>query len=113
MRLRELIFERISLLCKTIDDRASGIAQPHHLRTLVKRFAYRVINGLAEDFILQRAVDLDDLRIASRYEKTQIRELRLAVVRAFLLYEVGKYMSLKMIDFHKRLAERHGQSLGE
>ena len=65
MRLGELVLQRVSFLGQTVHYRASRIAESHHLGALVKGLTHSVINGLAEDFILKRAVHLHYLRIAS------------------------------------------------
>ena len=44
---------------------ASGIAETHHLGTFVECLAYSVVYGLSEDFILERTVHPDDLRVSS------------------------------------------------
>ena len=61
MRLRELVFQRISLLCQTVHDRTSRIAQSHHFRTLVEGLTDSIIYGLTEDLVFKRTVYADNL----------------------------------------------------
>ena len=65
MRLRELVFIWVSLLSQPVYDRTSRIAQPHHLRALVECLTDCVIDGLSEDFILERTVYTYNLRVSS------------------------------------------------
>ena len=65
MRLRELVFIRISFLCEPVHNRSSRITQTHHLRAFVESLSHCVVNGLSEDFILQRTVHADNLRVSS------------------------------------------------
>ena len=48
--LGELECIRVSLSGQTVDDGAAGVAQFHHLGTLVDGFACGIVDGLADDF---------------------------------------------------------------
>ena len=111
MRFGKLIFQRITLFGQPVYYRSARISQSHHLCAFVKCFSHRIIDGLSEYLILQRTVHPYYLRVTAGHKKTQIRKLRLTVVRSLLLYEICQNMSLKMIDFHKRFVKRQGQSL--
>lgn len=65
VRFREMESVRIPLLRKPVHHRASGIPQPHHLRTLVEGLAHGIVYGLPHDFEIQRTVHPDYLGIPS------------------------------------------------
>ena len=65
MRLGEPEPLRIAELGKPVDDRAAGISEPHHLGAFVECLADGVVDGLPENFVFYRAVDLDYLGVAS------------------------------------------------
>ena len=68
---------------------------------------------MPQDLEMQRIVHPDDLRMAARDQQAEERELRATVVAALHLDEMGKDMSLQVIDFDDRLARGDSQSLGE
>ena len=113
MRFREFIFQRISFLGKTVYNRSARISEPHHLRTFVKRLTHSVIDGLTENLIFKRAVHTYNLRVTSRNQQTEIRELRLTVFPVILLDEVRQNMSLEMVHLDQRLVQGHCKALGE
>ena len=65
MRFGELEPLRVTEFCQLVYYRSAGIAQSHHLGTFVERLTYGVIYGLSENFVIQRAVHLDYLRVTS------------------------------------------------
>ena len=65
MRLGELEAQRIPLFGKAVDDRAAGIAKPHHLGTFVESLAHGIVDGLPQDLEIERGIHLDYLRVTS------------------------------------------------
>ena len=70
VRLGELEAQRIPLLGKAVDDRTSGIAEPHHLGTFVESLAHGIVDGLPQDLEIQRGIHLDYLGVAARNQQT-------------------------------------------
>ena len=65
LRLGELEAGRIAELRQPVDHRTARVAEPHHLGALVESLPDSVIDRLAENLVVQRAVHLDNLRVAS------------------------------------------------
>ena len=98
---------------EAVDDRAAGIAQAQHLGALVEGFAHRVVDRLTQDFVLERAVDLDDLRIAAGNQQAQVGESGLVNRLVRLPDEIRQDMALQMVHHHHGDIQRQGQRLGE
>ena len=113
MGLGEMETLRIAQFGEPVDDRAAGIAQAHHLGAFVEGLPDGVVDGLAEDLELKRAVDPDDLGIAAGNQQAEVREGRLPVLGAFLLDEIGEDMALQMVDHDDRFVQRDAERLGE
>ena len=104
---------RVAELGEAVDDRAAGIAQAQHLGALVEGFAHGVVDGLPQDFVLQGAVHLDDLRVAAGDQQAQVREGRLVHGLVRLPDEIRQDMALQVVHHHHRDVQRQGQRLGE
>ena len=113
MRLGELEPVGIAEFSQFVNYRAARIAESHHLGTFVESLAHRIVDGLAENFIVERTVHFHDLGIASRHQKAQIRELRMMVFLVILLHEICKDMPLKVVNHNHRNIQRHAQRLRE
>ena len=105
--------ERVSLSGKPVHDRTSRIAESHHLGTFVESLPYGIIRSLSEYLEFQRTVHPDYLRIASRYEKAQVREFRMPVFLAVFFDETCQNMALKMVDFHQRPVKGYRETFCE
>ena len=113
MRFRKMEAVFVALLRQSVHNRAARVTEPHHLGAFVEGFANSVIDGLSENLVFQRTVHPDNLRVSAGNQKAQIGKLRCAVFLVVLLYEVCKYVSLKVVHFNQRTSERDGKRLCE
>ena len=65
MRLRELVGLGVALTRQPVDNRATGIAQSHHLRTLVDGLAGSIVDGLSQHLHIVVGIHLDNLRVTT------------------------------------------------
>ena len=73
VRLRELVGLRITLTRQTVNDRATGITQSHHLRALVDSLTGSIVNGLSQHLHVVVGVHLDNLRVTTTDQQTEER----------------------------------------
>ena len=103
----------VAELGEAVNHRAAGIAQAQHFGALVEGFAHRVVDRLAQDFVLERAVDLDNLRVAAGNQQAQVGEGGLVHGFVRLPDEIRQDMALQMVHHHHGDIQRQGQRLGE
>ena len=96
MRLAEGECIRISRLCKPVNLRASRVGKTEDFRRLVKRLTRRIVQSSAHDNHIIGTVNLDNLRMASRYKQAQKREMGL--FHPFAFNEMGKDMPMQMVN---------------
>ena len=71
VRLGKLIGVGIALTGEPVDNRTAGIAQAHHLRTLVDGLAGGIVDGLAENLHIVVGIHLHNLRISTAHEQAE------------------------------------------
>ena len=104
---------RIAFLGQPVDDRTSGIGEPHHFGTFIEGFACGVVDRGADDLHLQRRVHAYDLRVASADQQRQEREIGVGQPAVGQVDEVGEDVPLQVVDFDQRDVAGDGESLGE
>ena len=104
---------RVALTCQTVDDWATGVAQPHHLRALVDGLAGSVVDGLPQHLHVVIGVHLDNLRVTATYQQAKKGQRRDCALYGRLLDEVCHYMPLQVVHVDHRDAQCTGKALGK
>ena len=92
--LGKLIGMRIALPGQSVDDWPAGIAQPHHLRTLVDSLAGCIVDGLSEYLHVVIGIDSHNLRVAATHQQTKERKRGSPPFILYALYKVRHDVSL-------------------
>ena len=113
MGLGELETERIPVFGQRVDDRTAGITQAQHFGALVERLPHRIVDGLAENLVMQRIVHADNLGIAAGDQQAEIREGRLPRLDALLPDKFRQNVPLEVIHVDNGDIKRQAHRLRE
>ena len=78
-RSRKTETRRVSALGEPRNSGAAGIAEAKHLGGFVERFAGRIVDRLADDFVFADRIDAHELRVPARNEQCDERHFRLRI----------------------------------
>ncbi len=97
-----------SLFGELVDFGAGRVGEAEHLAGFVEGFASRIVDGAADDLLLQRRVDYDQLGVATGDRQAQEGKGRLGGFG-----EVGQHVGLHMVDLNQWEVAGQGEGFGE
>lgn len=106
-----MIGKGVAIACKTVDHRATRVAEIHYLGGFVDGLACGVVDGLAQYLHVEMAVQEYYLRVPARHEEAYHREL--GPLGAVAPNEMGQDMRLQVVDLDHGDAEGLGKAFGK
>ena len=104
----------VAALGRPRDRRPARVAEAEQPADLVERLARRVVDGLAEQPVVEVVAHLDEERVAARHDERDERERRRLVLGLARVEQPARVdVALEVVDRHERLVVRPGERLGD